>query len=1382
MEFSSFKPFALDSSAPTWDQLPYPGLRPFKHDEAPIFFGRDQQINELLDLLATSHFVAIIGPSGCGKSSLIRAGVLPALQSGVYEGAGASWYTAIMRPKNCPMWSLAELLTRCLKPGLENPTATEIGPVRGMLGKGVDGVRELLGNENGDAPAENLLILVDQFEELFRYDLVGGEQEASDFVSLLLNIVKNAQVPSQPLNTIYLMITMRTDYLGDCARFIGLPEIINTSHYLTPRLNDDELKLAIEQPALISNGLVEPQLTKRILKEMGSDPDQLPLMQHALMWMWIRARLVPPDQPITLTLNDYSNKEVGNLLQALSNHADQIFMGLEDHQKRVAEIVFRCLTERDDGQREIRRPTTAGQIMSLAEVDLLALQDVIEPFAQPSSSFLALDSKTLSENTIIDIGHESLIRQWERLRAWTEREAESGETFREIVRDAKRYKKGEIGLLDELRLRTIETRISDDAKLYGWCPDTLFPAKNWAKRYIETEINFDVAKDYWDTSKDQIERLRETKRREQKQEEKRRIQAATARSKERARAAWGIAIAVLIGAVTTVTLSYQGLKQGREDWLEQQVSFLANNIRDEPNRWFKRIPKFQERWHQGESDLLNLIDTIAKPILTETFTDTLNENVLDIQQLFEGYSALIRNFPLTKIVKIENPEDLLKRSDIYDIATSGDGRLKAAIIGEQGQQILVFFKNRVLGSLKNSESDKCSKWSGSDEEIGNYRRLMTRVALIDNSRWLASTGIDRCLRLWKLPSGKVAGELDSITPELYPLGESVRAVAFSRDGRRLANVRSRIIHEHSETDTKHEQFEIQIRDLSLDKKGMPANERLISKEETLINAFDVANFAFQSLEEKSRVAVSFANGRTYLWDFDHSKINSQNVGDFVTKETGIPKVIDIAPTGNSMAVSSDTIIEIWNISVEGKRKPAPQDYIYGHHRPVTSLKFVTDDLLISGDDRGNLRLWDPNQSRILTFLGDPDKRKPVGALTVDHKNQKVTTFHFDGSLRQLDMKQVELARKINIVPLKQIPSVTAISPTKGTVAVGFDTGGIGLYAPNGEEIETLPMHAPVTTLSFSWNGDKLAAADRHGKVTIWSMEDKKIIPNSIKPSVVNNLAFSPNGDQLAVARDNGVDMISLTSDGKHYLGNGSNRMQKVNTVQFNGKGDRLLAGTKVNTVEFNGKGDKLLAGTDDGKIIIWDVRNGKLHAQKDLSKPASIRGLRTIRSVAFSPAGKRIAGIVHSRQSPTERRTKAEPGVQIFDESLINLREKKNGDAFGYSRSGTGNLPWEGNTGIRDVEITPSGRQIVTSDSRGNIRVFDLRTEQMLFNLKSVEYVGTNAPETKTDLDVDFDFRCVENQNDYGNCLISVILPSFKNLLIYKLGRPFNKSERKKLS
>jgi energy-coupling factor transporter ATP-binding protein EcfA2 len=395
-------------------QAPYPGLRPFTRGEADIFFGREAQTDELVDRLGRSRFLSVVGPSGCGKSSLVRAGLLAALESGFMAAAGARWHIAEMRPGGRPMWQLADaLLTMVGGPRYEHDSAFLQATLERHPRSLIEYLHDLPLPED-----ENLLILVDQFEELFRFTPGAGQEEADAFVALLLAASQQRELP------IYVVITMRSDFLGDCARFAGLPEAVNEAQFLTPRMTRGQARQAIEGPAQVFGGAVEPALVNRLLNDMGTDPDQLPLMQHVLMRMWTRASNSGghPDQ-ITLTLDDY--KMIGGLSNALSNHANEAFDALDKNDQQIVPILFRVLTERRLDRPDTRRPTSFGHVVNIALAGKVTaagraqVERVVAAFRRPDRSFIMPPASVpLEDATVLDISHESLIRQWDKLTVW----------------------------------------------------------------------------------------------------------------------------------------------------------------------------------------------------------------------------------------------------------------------------------------------------------------------------------------------------------------------------------------------------------------------------------------------------------------------------------------------------------------------------------------------------------------------------------------------------------------------------------------------------------------------------------------------------------------------------------------------------------------------------------------------------------------------------------------------------------------------------------------------------------------------------------------------------------------------------------------------------
>jgi YD repeat-containing protein len=448
---------------------PYPGLRPFRYDESDVFFGREKQIDLLIARLACNHFLAVIGSSGCGKSSLVRAGLLPALNAGFMAQVGSKWRIVEMRPGEHPIQRLTGALAAAHLFGPKRPAEESSAFIEACVSRGPLGIVEIM--KSADALRDQtLLLLVDQFEETFRYNESRPSDEAEAFVALILASAAQRDVP------IYVVLTMRSDYLGDCAVFRDLAEAVSNSQYLTPRLTRDELELAIEGPARVFGGQIDPKLLNRLLNDFDTEPDQLPLLQHALACMWERQTNTGSDAP-NLTVADC--EAIGGVRMALSNQADAILAELTPDQQRIAQTMFRRLSGSSSGRRDVRAPARISEVAEIAGAAPDEVIAVAEAFARPDRGLLVAPQGPLRADSMLDICHESLIRQWSRLSEWSEKEALSAETYRLLEQTARRWKKGEAALWSTPDLENALAWESREK-----------PTATWARRYGD---DFDTA-------------------------------------------------------------------------------------------------------------------------------------------------------------------------------------------------------------------------------------------------------------------------------------------------------------------------------------------------------------------------------------------------------------------------------------------------------------------------------------------------------------------------------------------------------------------------------------------------------------------------------------------------------------------------------------------------------------------------------------------------------------------------------------------------------------------------------------------------------------------------------------------------------------------------
>lgn len=463
---------------------PFPGLRPFSMDECHLFFGREGQVDDILLKLARNHSVTIMGYSGSGKSSLMNCGVVPVLLGGFMTHTSPHWAVIPSRPGVTPISNLTNSITNfLLQSGRIEQRDLQIHQaiISSVLRSGPDGLVEVCRYIQAK-DGENVFLLIDQFEEIFRFKDTGDidfANDATSYVNLLLTAVHQKDVP------IYVSINMRSDFIGDCSSFPGLTQMINESNYLVPQMTRDQKRMAIEGPIAVGGGKISNRLLKRLLADLGDNQDQLPILQHAMMrtWdYWITNR--EPGEPIDI--RHYN--AVGKISQALSLHANEAYDELTSREKEIAEVLFKNLTEKNNENQGLRRPCQVKLICELAEASEAEVVKVIEEFRKPGRSFLMPGIHvTLSANSIVEVSHESLMRIWTRLTAWVDEEFESAQMYKRISEAAAMYQIGKTGLW----------RPPDLQLALNWQKKQR-PTRTWARRYDEA---FERAIVFLDTSR-----------------------------------------------------------------------------------------------------------------------------------------------------------------------------------------------------------------------------------------------------------------------------------------------------------------------------------------------------------------------------------------------------------------------------------------------------------------------------------------------------------------------------------------------------------------------------------------------------------------------------------------------------------------------------------------------------------------------------------------------------------------------------------------------------------------------------------------------------------------------------------------------------------------
>jgi energy-coupling factor transporter ATP-binding protein EcfA2 len=470
---------------------PYPGLRPFLDFEAALLFGRERQVREVIDRLRETQFVAVLGGSGSGKSSLIHAGVVPELRSFGIPGAGDLWLPMTCTPgtnvsaedtalrRHSPITRLARRFGQLLHSrGSEQADAARDAEIAEVFRQeaGFARLLDTYGTQLAVPPGPDpndarVLFVLDQFEEIF-HPTNKGVTDASLLVERVLDHFFN------PHPRCYVVLTMRSEHLNDCAAFLELPDAINKSSFLIRRLDDGELRDAItgpaqrflrlmarsaadrgpDEPALPAEVRFEPVVLDRLLRDVKAithDPDHLPLLQHLLARLWeaalereemdvpvpahiteidlvraVTAGRVPvgDEQPLPERLN--------TLRACVDNWPESLYRWHGPEQQAQLDALFRHLAFKD--------PNTGLYSQQRIDVDEAArllgagitrnhLRALLAEGFLGSVDYLFWDDEDPSRITL-KVSHESFIRGWQRFRELIDRESEHFDEFLHVLR------------------------------------------------------------------------------------------------------------------------------------------------------------------------------------------------------------------------------------------------------------------------------------------------------------------------------------------------------------------------------------------------------------------------------------------------------------------------------------------------------------------------------------------------------------------------------------------------------------------------------------------------------------------------------------------------------------------------------------------------------------------------------------------------------------------------------------------------------------------------------------------------------------------------------------------------------------------------------------
>ncbi len=928
---------------------PFPGLRPFKVEESHLFFGREGQSEEILKKLSDEKFVAVIGASGSGKSSLIYCGLVPTLYGGFIGETKSKWNIIASRPGNSPVENLASaILSKSTTNNKKDDELIKQKLNASILRSSSNGLVEVL-EQSFDFENENILIIIDQFEELFRYKTSKGDQstynESEAFVKLLVNANKTSDIP------VYIVLTMRSDFIGECSQFHELTELINDSNYLVPQMTRDDFRSAIEGPVAVGGATIDTQLVQQLLNEVGDNPDQLPILQHALMRTW-EYWMEHSDHNQAISLADY--EAIGKMEKALSEHANEAYDELEEDQKWICESMFKTITEKGNDNRGIRHPTSIKDIASISKSNVEDVIKVIDPFRSGRRSFVTPSSDIeLDENSIIDLSHESLMRIWNKLKVWVEEEWDAVQMYMRLSDASEMYQVGNTGLW----------RPPDLQLAINW-REKQRPTLAWAQRYNPA---FERAMVYLETSDKEFKAEEENKIKLQKRQLR--------RSKIFAIVLGSAAILGMGLTVYSQMMKAKAVEQERIANEQKEIAVEQQKIAEEQKVIAQQ--KEKEALEQKEiADQQTLIAIQKEKEATQNFEIAQQQTLLAKEREKEANEQRTRAEESAEVARQQTIEAEKQRQEAYRmrmLSISQSMAVKSQQISDDNQlKALVAYQAHLFNNNFQGEKHNPDVYLGLYSALKGVRGqfynaknghagAVTDIAFKPGTNMLYSTGGDGKILEWNI------GDLNSSFETIVENQFGQKALGITPDGKYLICATD---------DSK-----ILLLNLL---NSVEVNKELTGHTRSVTHI---------AIAPDNTYFISASNDKTIRkWDLQTLE------GEIFIESDSKINTIEIAPDSKSiLAGTQDGKINIWNANDTSKFHLIQND----DEIAITALKYnKSGNWLASGDARGNIKIWDSSNYKEIENIVSRQSR--INDIDFNIDDKLMATAYQDGVVRMWD--------------------------------------------------------------------------------------------------------------------------------------------------------------------------------------------------------------------------------------------------------------------------------------------------------------------------------------------------------------------------------------------
>lgn len=1111
-------------SIPTEDfhpQNPYKGLLAFQSADNQNFFGREKLIAKLINRLSDNgdykRFLAIVGPSGSGKSSLVRAGVIPALWRGDLPGA-EKWFVVDMMPGSHPIDELEVALTRVAA----NQTSTLNEQLRRDNRGLIRAAGLILPNDGTE-----LMVIIDQFEELFT--LVADEPERLQFLDLLYNAVIETR------SRVRVVITLRADFYDRPLHYPQFGELVRTRLETIMPLSAEELDRAIGRPAERVGVTFEQGLVSAIIGDVNYQPGVLPLLQYAL------TELFEQRKGRVLTREAY--QAIGGTIGALAKRAEEVYLNLGVESQEITRQIFLRLVTISDSIEETRRRTARSELRAVTQ-DTELLDEIIDTFV--SYRLLSLDTDPSTRGVTVEVAHEALLREWERLRSWLNESRDDIKLQRQLAHAATEWEQSG----RELSFLIRGSRLTTLAK---WSFEAKVALTEKERYYLRESIN-----------EQQRQQASETERQA-------RVKALEQRSVRFLRILVAVLLIAVLGAFVLT-----GAAVSQRNLTEQALATSDANFHHAEQ--VRLAAQSQNLMNDGSSG--NLPALLALSSLRFGYSEQGDTALLKASSL----GIIKRHFSSTSIADAgafspDGKTAVTVGADhvghVWDVETG------AKLLDLEGASdllnLVVFAPN---GRYIVSAGLESSLWMW-DAQSGNLIHQMSgfegqswSIAISPDSKLIASGTSDKTLRIWDAQSGK----------ETHRISDLNAVVAFSPDGKYLLTGSEDTLARLWDTNTWNEIRQYSGHTATIESVTFSPDGKTFataSDDKTLRlwdtqTGTEIRQFvghtsivATVDFSPDGQVLVSGGVDQTIrFWDVD----SGNELKQFYSRDTVTS--LDYSPDGKYVLSNGQPDALLW----DAQFKSEPQ--IIHVTNPTQDggpwhIKYTYDSRYLLTSGPSSAQIWNAQTMQKLYTL-EPKTSIRDGALSPDGKLLFAST---DGPDTNAYLYDVASGKTIQtFAGHSALINEVDYSPDGKYVSTSsMDNTAIVWDVHTGKIVRRFEGHTAALGHSiFSSDSQRLLTSSTDGTLRLWDIGSGKLLQVfSDNAAGVMNVAFAPDEKRIA---------------SNHF--DGTFRIWDVQT----GTVIHKLTGYSGMTwgVMFSHDGHYLLGTDKDRDVRLWDSLTGEL--------------------------------------------------------------------------------------------------------------------------------------------------------------------------------------------